>query len=339
MAPLRKAINVHSVPLDETAQGTSGTQCYGGVVDPDWSVGSVANGGYVLALILEACIQFQSSTTHLDPIHVTAHYLRPTFIAPFTVCVRPIKTGSGFTNLSAELLQQGKVKIMAHVIFGTNAPHVRDKVNLNLNPPSPYARRHPLYTHPSEAIVLPLRHTWKFHPHVKWTEERDIIAKNKSDSPNRTNSSTVGGGGLEWGTWFEFVDEEEKITSPSLAFLVDIFLNTPTLLPKSERVGLTTSWFPTMTMSIEFKNKIPPPSTVHAGRTVGLYSSGRFMTAPQGRHDVYVEVWTAPSRIGEGEPSENWRDNQVCLAIATQMALTLPMEVNEKKARESNSKL
>ena len=86
-----------------------------------------------------------------------------------------------------------------------------------------------------------------------------------------------------------------------------------------------------MTLSIEFKHKIPPSSSsLHADRTVGLYSCGRFVTAPQGRHDAYVEVWTAPSNIGEGSVADNWRDDQVCLAIATQMALTLPMQVNKK---------
>jgi len=93
-----------------------------------------------------------------------------------------------------------------------------------------------------------------------------------------------------------------------------------------------------MTLSIEFKNKIPSPSSVHADRTVGLYSFGRFITAPQGRHDVYVEVWTAPSNIGEGrDVSDNWRDDQVCLAVATQMALTLPMEVNERLGKANTS--
>jgi len=91
---------------------------------------------------------------------------------------------------------------------------------------------------------------------------------------------------------------------------------------------LTTSWFATMALSIEFKNKIPLPSSLHADRTVGLYCCNRFMIA--GRHDAYVEVWTAPSNIGEGTYTDNWRDNQVCLATAMQMALTLPMQVNEK---------
>jgi hypothetical protein len=62
--------------------------------------------GYLLALILEACIQFQSTTAHIDPIHITAHYLRTTFAAPFTICIRSLKTGSDFTNLSAELMQE-----------------------------------------------------------------------------------------------------------------------------------------------------------------------------------------------------------------------------------------
>jgi hypothetical protein len=91
---------------------------------------------------------------------------------------------------------------------------------------------------------------------------------------------------------------------------------------------ISLSWFATMTLSMEFKNKIPPPSSLHADRTVGLYCCNRFMNA--GRHDAYVEVWTAPSNIGEGRHTDNWRDNQVCLATATQMALTLPMQVNDK---------
>ena len=72
---------------------------------------------------------------------------------------------------------------------------------------------------------------------------------------------------------------------------------------------------------------------------MGLYSCGRFLTHPQGRHDVYVEVWTAPSNIGEGKDDGSWRDDQVCLATATQMALSLPMAVNERKAKQQSVKL
>lgn len=92
------------------------------------------------------------------------------------------------------------------------------------------------------------------------------------------------------------------------------------------------SWYPTMTMAIDFKAPIPSPSkNIYADRTVGIYSKGLFMNDPQGRHDMYTEVWTAPSNIGEGEEVQGWRDKQVCLAVSTQMALTVSMEVNARK--------
>lgn len=239
---------------------------------------------------------------------------------------------------------------MTHVIFGTNEPGPNDNPSLVLDPPSPYARRLPLYTHPSEGKTRDVHYAMKFQKWMKWTEEKDILDKNNVDSPTRTNSSTIGGGGLEWGTWFEFTNKDERITTPYLAFLADIFSNTPSLLPKSERGDLQTrlvhwsqyyqstdinshgfcSWFPTMTMAIEFKNKIKK-SPKHSDRTVGIYSCGRFINPPQGRHEIYCEVWTAPSNIGEGSPSANWRDEQVCLAVATQMALVVPMELNVRR--------
>jgi hypothetical protein len=43
---------------------------------------------------------------------------------------------------------------------------------------------------------------------------------------------------LEWGAWFGFNDAEEQITTPSLAFLADVFVSMPVLRPKSERGGL-----------------------------------------------------------------------------------------------------
>lgn len=217
---------------------------------------------------------------------------------------------------------------MVHCIFGVlAAPPDYPGPHLTLEPPSGYSRRLPLHEHPCESKTTKPRVTWKFHEHIQWGLDPQIVSMNSSNSSLRTNSDTVGGGGTEWGGWFTFTDKAETITTPSLAFLVDIFPNMPTLLPKGERGGLGTCWFPTMTLAMEFKFPIPT-SGEYAKRTVGLYSTGRFMNDPQGRHDAYVEVWTAPSEIGEGKITPRWRDSQRCLAIATQMALTLPIEVN-----------
>jgi hypothetical protein len=50
-------------------------------------------------------------------------------------------------------------------------------------------------------------------------------------------------------------------------------------------------------------------------------------------------VWTAPSEIAtEGQISTNdpkWREKMFCVARSTQMALTIPIEVNSRKANKS----
>lgn len=88
----------------------------------------------MLGLILESCIHYQQRTRneHLDPIHISAHYLRSTAAfasndakdgngsesekvpAMFEVTVRTVKVGKGFTNLAAELVQ-GVRKVAFHV--------------------------------------------------------------------------------------------------------------------------------------------------------------------------------------------------------------------------------
>lgn len=88
-----------------------------------------------------------------------------------------------------------------------------------------------------------------------------------------------------------------------------------------------------MAISIDFKHRIPSVGTlgIHP-RTAGLFMTTGFML--EGRHDLTVEVWTAPCSIGAAglEPIDpNWRDKQVCLAVGTQLALTVPGSVNEAK--------
>ncbi|KAG6860387.1 hypothetical protein C0995_011772 [Termitomyces sp. Mi166 len=326
MAPFLQAVNVRV--SSSNGEYTS----YTGEIDPEWVSSSVTNGGYVLALLVDACIQHQSTSGHREPIHVTAHFLRTSVPSHFEIRVRILKTGRGFTNLTAELYQQEVLIITAHQIFGNNStsPQASDHTRgLNLAPPSSYARRIPLYTHPSTAVVRPGRSVWKFQRYIALAPDPHILAKNAPNHSNRTNGATIGGEGLEWGAWFTFQDKGDEVTPTSLAFLVDIFAHIPSLMPPSERPGLGLSWFPTIVLSLEFKAPIPPLSVAHARRTVGLYSSGKFLN--DGRHDGYVEVWTAPCDIGKGKEISCWREKQVCIAVATQMASIIPMEVNMKR--------
>ncbi|KAF8512323.1 hypothetical protein JB92DRAFT_287156 [Gautieria morchelliformis] len=136
-----------------------------------------------------------------------------------------------------------------------------------------------------------------------------------------------------------FADPVECVGVDVLPFLGDMMKNIPELLP--EDVGPPPGWHPTMVFSLEYKAPIPA-DPAYARRTVGLYACGRFMHG--GQHDAYVEIWTAPGAIGAGgagagAADDGWRERQVCLGIAHQMALTVPRAVNERKGAQGGSKL
>lgn len=73
--------------------------------------------GYVFALILEACIKYQSTTRHVDPLHATAHFLRTTYTTAFNVSIQTVKIGAGFTNVTAELIQEVQTTHFNHIVL------------------------------------------------------------------------------------------------------------------------------------------------------------------------------------------------------------------------------
>lgn len=293
--------------------------------------------GYSLAIILQSCIQHQASTPHIDPLHISAHFLRPTKAKlACKVYVHTLKSGKGFTNLVADLYQEDVLRITAHAIFGLNA-RTPDDPNPILAHPSPYARRTPLFIHPSQGTFTDLGPIWTFQNNVSWAFDHTLIAQNAPSHPSRVSPPDIGGTGLEWGGYLQFNTPSERLSSTYIPFLVDMFQGLPNLLPPDFGYVEDQSWFPTMTLAVQFNvpmSSLSPEK--HSMRTVGLYSDGRFLN-PQGRHDVYVEVWSAPSNIGEGTIKEGWRDEQVCLASATQMALVVPVAVNMRNATQTPS--
>jgi hypothetical protein len=56
-------------------------------------------------MVIDATSKFQSDSTHKDPLHVTANFIRPISIGPVEVHVKRLWTSQGFTHLSAELVQ------------------------------------------------------------------------------------------------------------------------------------------------------------------------------------------------------------------------------------------
>jgi len=335
MAPLAQALQVSFQSKSE-----DGTFYYRCELDPSWAVVAIPQGGYSLGVIVEACIQHQSRSSHADPVHVSAHFLRPTNIGVGQVKVKLLKSGKTFTNILAELVQQGTTRITAHLLFGDLSPSQPGQGQRILAPPSPYARRVPLYSHPSTVSYDGAAPPWMKKMGTRVSVDAVLLNHNDPSSAVRTTTESVGGGGVEWGAWCELTHKDDKLTTSSMPFFCDSFLNMPYLLPKSEpgSVEEKKSWCPTITMTVEFKARIPS-SDNYSTRTIGLYSESRFQNDPDGRHNARVEIWTAPSQIGQGDVAKGWRNHQYCVAVADQMALVFPVEVNIRQGTKDSAKL
>ncbi|THH30424.1 hypothetical protein EUX98_g3764 [Antrodiella citrinella] len=197
-----------------------------------------------------------------------------------------------------------------------------------------------MHNHPSQCQTTPARAKWTYKDNI--TLANDPVHAKNAETPQQ---------GLEYGLWLSLNDRQEQLTTPMLAFMADTYEALDEHIPgahqqlRAKRQPVSggiaiTSWAPTMVMTLEFKFPVPKPSsTDYSSRTVAVFSSGKFMNDPQGRHDVYVEVWTAPSDIGEGVVKDDWKETQRCLAVSTQMALLLPMDVNKKLGSRVGPKL
>ncbi|EJD03390.1 uncharacterized protein FOMMEDRAFT_20492 [Fomitiporia mediterranea MF3/22] len=340
---LHEALRVSKIPGSSSQEGC---HYYKTDISREWCIGGIPQGGYAVGLILSSACDLQSNTPHPDPVHLTAHFLQPVDIAEVGVRVNVTRRGKRFTNIDADLVQDGKPKITARMIFGVipDLTELSASSNpLTLTPPSPNARRIPLSQHPS--LATPDRPNDKYLYQIK-SEDRFFEKRNAERAKRQAAGEAVASQdcGLEWGAWLEFSDPKDVLDVAMMPFLGDTMKNLPSLLPREHRPG--PSWFATVVLTLEFKSRIPSlisnsgsSQSPFSPRTVGIYSSARFMS--EGRHDAYVEIWTAPSTIGSANPGSRvesekidaeWREKQVCLAIATQMALTIPEE-NSRRSR------
>lgn len=80
-----------------------------------WSIGNVANGGYLLAAVMAG---FRETLPSPDPLAVNAHYLRPGTPGPALVMVETIKTGRRFVTAMARLMQNDAEVLRVLATYG-----------------------------------------------------------------------------------------------------------------------------------------------------------------------------------------------------------------------------
>ncbi|KAF5373751.1 hypothetical protein D9758_000940 [Tetrapyrgos nigripes] len=340
MAPFNQAISNFAYNRTEGLD----VDVYSGEVDKEWIVGSVPHGGYVLAMMLQICTQRQAklesrlkTTHHPDLIHVTAHFFGPSRVASFEVHIKTLKTRRMMTNLQADFVQDHKTIISAHVIYGTLAYPIK-----------PSRKRIPIHRHPATAADDQCHPAIRFGQSV-WMkpDHHDQPHPEASDAGNssepqlgsqRHRPSSGSHEEEETAMWCGFPRHQDQqnqdslgniITPPALLFFADM----------NQRMDWVTRWYPTIILSVDFRCRIPSKSTkgdrpnffdAFSKHLIGIYTKYQYapVNAPWGKHDIHTELWTAPSMESMEGESDDWRDKQVCLAVARQMAMTVPMSTN-----------
>jgi acyl-CoA thioesterase len=84
-------------------------------VDPDWTVGSRPNGGYLLALATRAAL---TVTGQPHPLAVSAHFVAPPSLGPADLQVRLLRGGNSVASSRVTLVQDGQPRLEALVTAG-----------------------------------------------------------------------------------------------------------------------------------------------------------------------------------------------------------------------------
>ncbi|MER7013265.1 thioesterase family protein [Saccharopolyspora sp. NPDC000359] len=124
--------------LDPFAAATSvrslGDGSYVAHLHPEWAVGDRPHGGYLLALLTRAL----GDVTGLEPLAVSAQYLRPPRVGPVLIRTEVLKAGRTVTAARALLEQSGQPCVDATITLGKapeGEPAWSDLPDMPVNPP------------------------------------------------------------------------------------------------------------------------------------------------------------------------------------------------------------
>ncbi|KAH8920705.1 hypothetical protein BT69DRAFT_1336209 [Atractiella rhizophila] len=206
--------------------------------------------------------------------------------------------------LSGELFCNGALQIASTSIFGP-APSLS---SLSISDPRP---PYPTISPPFPFGVHPQSHVAEQFGKLPWYGNSGTFKIKEVPTKYLLKSLTDGS---EWGAFVEL--SGDQATVQSLPFYVDIFKNMVALMTP----GQPPSWYPTITLSIEFKFPIPADPL----RQLAIFSNGR--VAVEGRADHSVELWAVPAEVDVD--GEEWKKKCFCLAIGRQISLTRVPERN-----------
>jgi acyl-CoA thioesterase len=221
-----------------------------------WSIGDKPNGGYVLGsvakVIAGAITHAERDSTHVHPLTITGHYLRPSEPGPADVAVEIVRVGRTFTTARAVLTQGGKDRLHVLATFG-NVGDQRGPTRQSATPPE----LPPIEQCPSrdESDGFPNGSTMGTNVSVRLHPETGWLHGKRTD---------IG----ETRAWVSFADEC-PIDPYALVFFTDALPPTVfELLPER-------SWVPTIELTVQVR-ALPAPGPLRAVMRTRHMIDGRF---------------------------------------------------------------
>lgn len=216
----------------ETALSQIGETRWSGKVSSAWNIGDNPNGGYLVAIALQAIRQL--SPQHPDPLTVTVHYLRPGVPdAPCEVEAQTLRTGRTLSTARATLYQEGKSRIEVLAGFGDLSPSAEDLPTIIVPAPDmPPPEECTVRSAEQQGVGLPLldRLDIRLHP---------------------DEAKAGGAGKAQVSGWIKFVDDQAPDTLATVLFS-DAF--PPSVFGLLGVVG----WVPTLELTVHVRRRPAP---------------------------------------------------------------------------------
>jgi acyl-CoA thioesterase len=232
-----------SVFETDTAVAPVGDGVWQATISDRWGVPRGPNGGYIAALMLRA-LEAAVGDPDRAPRSLTLHYLRPPLVGPAEVHISVERVGRTLTSLSARLIQEERVMVVALAAFAADFPTAADYATAPPDVGPPPARLHSVVPGPGIPEIA-LR-----------TAMAPIFGQLDG---NPAKEAVVGG-------WLRLA-EPRIADAAALAFYCDAWLPAPFALLKAPVPA------PTVDLTIHFRTRLPYPGMVPDAPVLARFSS------------------------------------------------------------------
>ncbi|PWN35687.1 uncharacterized protein FA14DRAFT_189626 [Meira miltonrushii] len=304
---------------------------YTGIVDPQWNVFAISNGGYTLGILLNCAQNFvvrRIGKQQKDLLSCsTSYFAGVSAKVPFTVEVRLLKKGKSTSIVETDMLQKTAedggmlLCVRASAIFTDFASLRSDSLlkQVSILPNDFSAPVPPLISDPTDRSS---EHPW-------W--EKQKIPTVVEDKAAQDQAFQKDGLLAVQSMYFpeEHVDEVDmgSYNITALALYSDTSGDFNRMMPK--RLHKLTNnfrgfWFATVRLSIEMAQPLPTlplQKAVTRGKT-------RFLN--EGRWCFEIEIWTHPTDADRLNLPKG--TDSILLAVCKQQALSMSASVNKKTA-------